>query len=298
MAKVDLLTDMVGEFPELQGIMGRYYAQHEKLDNDVAFAIEDHYKPRFAGDELPHNQVGIAVALADKLETLVGLFCIGEKPTGDKDPFALRRQALGIIRMLIECELNIAFADLIEMSLKQFKADDPAAVLASITEFCFDRLSVNLREQGASAQEVEAVLALNPRLLSEVPKRLEAVRAFSTLAEAPALAAANKRVGNILKKIEGTIESKINEALLQEPAEKVLAATLATIKPQADSLFERGDYTNSLKALAALKSPVDDFFDTVMVNADDPALKANRQGLLAMLHQAMNRVADLSKLAA
>ena len=298
LAKVDLLTDMVGEFPELQGIMGRYYAQHEKLDNVVAFAIEDHYKPRFAGDELPRNQVGIAVALADKLETLVGLFCIGEKPTGDKDPFALRRQALGIIRMLIECDLNIAFADLIEMSLKQFKADDPAAVLASITEFCFDRLSVNLREQGASAQEVEAVLALNPRLLSEVPKRLEAVRAFSTLAEAPALAAANKRVGNILKKIEGTIESKINEALLQEPAEKVLAATLATIKPQADSLFERGDYTNSLKALAALKSPVDDFFDTVMVNADDPALKANRQGLLAMLHQAMNRVADLSKLAA
>ncbi|TSA57524.1 MAG: glycine--tRNA ligase subunit beta [Methylophilaceae bacterium] len=298
LAKVDLLTDMVGEFPELQGIMGRYYAQHEKLDNDVAFAIEDHYKPRFAGDELPRNQVGITVALADKLETLVGLFCIGEKPTGDKDPFALRRQALGIIRMLIECDLNIAFADLIEMSLKQFKADDPAAVLASITEFCFDRLSVNLREQGASAQEVEAVLALNPRLLSEVPKRLEAVRAFSTLAEAPALAAANKRVGNILKKIEGTIESKINEALLQEPAEKVLAATLATIKPQADSLFERGDYTNSLKALAALKSPVDDFFDTVMVNADDPALKANRQGLLAMLHQAMNRVADLSKLAA
>ena len=298
LAKVDLLTDMVGEFPELQGIMGRYYAQHEKLDNVVAFAIEDHYKPRFAGDELPRNQVGIAVALADKLETLVGLFCIGEKPTGDKDPFALRRQALGIIRMLIECELNIAFADLIEMSLKQFKADDPAAVLASITEFCFDRLSVNLREQGATAQEVEAVLALNPRLLSEVPKRLEAVRAFSTLAEAPALAAANKRVGNILKKIEGTIESKINEALLQEPAEKVLAATLATITPHADRLFERGDYTNSLKALAALKSPVDDFFDTVMVNADDPALKANRQGLLAMLHQAMNRVADLSKLAA
>ena len=298
LAKVDLLTDMVGEFPELQGIMGRYYAQHEKLDNDVAFAIEDHYKPRFAGDELPRNSVGIAVALADKLETLVGLFSIGEKPTGDKDPFALRRQALGIIRMLIECQLNISFADLIEMTLKQFKVNDQAAVLASITEFCFDRLSVNLREQGASAQEVDAVLALNPRLLSEVPKRLEAVRAFSSLAEAPALAAANKRVGNILKKIEGVIESKINEALLQEPAEKALAATLATIKPQADALFESGDYTNSLKALAALKSPVDDFFVTVMVNADDPALKANRQGLLATLHQAMNRVADLSKLAA
>ena len=298
LSKVDLLTDMVGEFPELQGIMGRYYAQHEKLDNDIAFAIEDHYKPRFAGDELPRNQVGVAVALADKLETLVGLFSIGEKPTGDKDPFALRRQALGIIRMLIECKLNISFETMIDLALEQFKVEDKAGVLASITEFCFDRLSVNLREQGASAQEVDAVLALNPSLLSEIPKRLEAVRAFSSLDEAPALAAANKRVSNILKKIEGNVEAKINDALLQEPAEKALATTLAKIKPEADALFERGDYTNSLKALAALKAPVDDFFDNVMVNADDPALKANRQGLLATLHQAMNRVADLSKLAA
>ena len=298
LSKVDLLTDMVGEFPELQGIMGRYYAQHEKLDNDIAFAIEDHYKPRFAGDELPRNQVGVAVALADKLETLVGLFSIGEKPTGDKDPFALRRQALGIIRMLIECKLNISFETMIDLALQQFKVEDKAGVLSAITEFCFDRLSVNLREQGASAQEVDAVLALNPSLLSEIPKRLEAVRAFSSLDEAPALAAANKRVGNILKKIEGNVEAKINDALLQEPAEKALATTLAKIKPEADALFERGDYTNSLKALAALKAPVDDFFDNVMVNADDPALKANRQGLLATLHQAMNRVADLSKLAA
>lgn len=298
LSKVDLLTDMVGEFPELQGIMGRYYAQHEKLDNDIAFAIEDHYKPRFAGDELPRNQVGVAVALADKLETLVGLFSIGEKPTGDKDPFALRRQALGIIRMLIECKLNVSFETVIDLALQQFKADDKASVLAAITEFCFDRLSVNLKEQGASAQEVDAVLALNPSLLSEIPKRLEAVRAFSALAEAPALAAANKRVGNILKKIEGDVAAKINNALLQEPAEKALAATLAKIKPEADALFESGDYTNSLKALAALKAPVDDFFDNVMVNAEDPSLKANRQGLLATLHQAMNRVADLSKLAA
>ena len=298
LSKVDLLTDMVGEFPELQGIMGRYYAQHEKLDNDVAFAIEDHYKPRFAGDELPRNQVGVAVALADKLETLVGLFSIGEKPTGDKDPFALRRQALGIIRMLIECKLNISFETIIDLALQQFKVEDKAGVLASITEFCFDRLSVNLREQGASAQEVDAVLALSPSLLSEIPKRLEAVRAFSSLDEAPALAAANKRVGNILKKIEGNVDAKINDALLQEPSEKALASTLAKIKPEADALFESGDYTNSLKALAALKAPVDDFFDNVMVNADDPALKANRQGLLATLHQAMNRVADLSKLAA
>jgi len=300
LSKADLLTDMVGEFPELQGIMGRYYAQHEKLDNDIAFAIEDHYKPRFAGDELPRNQVGVAVALADKLETLVGLFSIGEKPTGDKDPFALRRQALGILRMLIEGNLAISFAELIEVSLAQFNVDatNKTEHINAITEFCFDRLSVNLREQGASAQEVEAVLALNPSLLSEIPKRLEAVRAFSALDEAPALAAANKRVGNILKKIEGNVEAKINESLLQEAAEKELAATLAKIKPEADALFEKGDYTNSLKALAALKAPVDNFFDHVMVNAEDPALKANRQGLLATLHAAMNRVADLSKLAA
>ena len=300
LSKADLLTDMVGEFPELQGIMGRYYAQHENLDNDIAFAIEDHYKPRFAGDELPRNTVGVAVALADKLETLVGLFSIGEKPTGDKDPFALRRQALGILRMLIEGKLTISFGELIATALAQFNVDsaNKAEHIKAITEFCFDRLSVNLREQGASAQEVEAVLALNPSLLSEVPQRLEAVRAFSSLNEAPALAAANKRVANILKKIEGNVEAKINEALLQEAAEKELAAALAKIKPEADALFEKGDYTNSLKALAALKAPVDNFFDHVMVNAEDPALKANRQGLLATLHQAMNRVADLSKLAA
>lgn len=300
LSKADLLTDMVGEFPELQGIMGRYYAQHEKLDNDIAYAIEDHYKPRFAGDELPRNQVGVAVALADKLETLVGLFSIGEKPTGDKDPFALRRQALGILRMLIEGQLAISFSELIETALAQFNVEtsNKADHINAITEFCFDRLSVNLREQGASAQEVEAVLALNPSLLSEVPKRLEAVRAFSALDEAPALAAANKRVSNILKKIEGHVEAKINDGLLQEAAEKELAATLAKIKPEADALFEKGDYTNALKVLAALKAPVDNFFDNVMVNAEDPVLKANRQGLLATLHAAMNRVADLSKLAA
>jgi glycyl-tRNA synthetase beta chain len=295
LSKADLVTDMVGEFPELQGIMGRYYAQHESLDNEVAFAIEDHYKPRFAGDELPRNQVGVCVALADKLETLVGLFSIGEKPTGDKDPFALRRQALGIIRMLIDAELPLSFSALIQNVAKQFEGDE--AAISAIKEFCFDRLSVNLRDNGASPQEVDAVLSLAPDLLSEVPKRLEAVRVFANLSEASALAAANKRVGNILKKVEGEVKAEVNAALLQEPAEQTLAATLGQVKPHADELFEAGDYTASLKALAALKAPVDDFFDNVMVNADDPALKANRLGLLATLHQAMNRVADLSKLA-
>ena len=299
LAKTDLPTDMVGEFPELQGIMGRYYAQHEGLADNIAFAIEDHYKPRFAGDELPRSQVGVVVALADKLETLVGLFSIGEKPTGDKDPFGLRRQALGIIRMLIESKFPLKFDDLILAVLKEFDAEvsDQASVVASIKEFCFDRLSVNLREQGASPQEVDAVLSLNPELLSEIPLRLAAVRAFASLAEAPALAAANKRVGNILKKVEDEVKTEVNTNLLKEPAEIALNEALSQVKPVADSAFENGDYTTSLKSLAALKAPVDAFFDNVMVNAEDVALKANRLGLLATLHQAMNRVADLSKLA-
>ncbi len=299
LAKTDLITDMVGEFPELQGIMGRYYAQHEGLDNDVAFAIEDHYKPRFAGDDLPRNAVGITVALADKLETLVGLFSIGEKPTGDKDPFALRRQALGIIRMLIENKLPLPFEQLIQDVLSAFdnQPADSAATVQAIKEFCFDRLSVNLRENGATPQEVDAVLSLEPALLSEIPQRLTAVRTFAELAEAPALAAANKRVSNILKKVESEVKAEVKTNLLQEPAEIALNTALGNVKPQADNLFEGGDYTASLKVLAALKAPVDDFFDNVMVNAEDPALKAIRLGLLATLHQAMNRVADLSKLA-
>lgn len=295
LSKADLITDMVGEFPKLQGIMGRYYAQEEGLDNDVAYAIEDHYKPNFAGDELPRSQVGLCVALADKLETLVGLFSIGEKPTGDKDPFALRRQALGIIRILMDAKLLLSIDTLLATALTQFQASPETA--NAIKSFCFDRLSVNLRDQGASAQEVEAVLSLQPDLLSEIPARLEAVRAFKALTEAEALAAANKRVSNILKKAEGNISDTVNQDIMVEAAEKALLAALNSIKPKADKLFEQGDYTQSLQALAALKSPVDDFFDQVMVNADDPALKANRLSLLSHLHQAMNRVADLSKLA-
>jgi len=295
LSKVDLLTDMVGEFPELQGIMGRYYAQHEKLDDDVAFAIEDHYKPRFAGDDLPRNQVGVIVALADKLETLVGLFSIGEKPTGDKDPFALRRQALGIIRMLVDAKLTLSLNAIMEIAFSQF-VTDPSARLG-VKDFFFDRLNVSLRDQGASAQEVDAVLSLTPELLSEVPTRLAAVRSFASLAEAPALAAANKRVGNILKKVEGKLSSEVNANLLQEPAEQALADELNKVKPQSDKLFEAGDYTASLQTLAALKAPVDAFFDNVMVNAEDVALRNNRLALLNQLHQAMNRVADLSKLA-
>ena len=297
LAKTDLLTDMVGEFPELQGIMGAYYARHEGLRDGVAIAIEDHYKPRFAGDSLPRNHTGTVVALADKLETLVGLFGIGQLPTGDKDPFALRRHALGVIRILIEKNLPLDLPAVIEAVLPAFGEliSNPAEHLLV---FFSDRLAVSLREQGYSAQEVDAVLALKPARLGEVARRLVAVRAFAALPEAPALAAANKRVGNILKKAEGEVKAEVNPELLQEAAETALAAALAEVAPVAETAWSQGDYTASLQLLAALKHPVDRFFDQVMVNADDPALKANRLGLLAQLHQAMNRVADLSRLAA
>ncbi len=297
LAKADLLTDMVGEFPELQGIMGRYYAEHDGEDTLVAEAVEDHYKPRFAGDELPRSDVGLCVALADKLETLVGLFSIGERPTGDKDPFALRRHALGIIRMLMEKRLPLGFGRLLEIGAKPFANVGPE-VLQAVALFMTERLAGLLRDQGYRAGEVDAVLSLNPELLADVPKRLDAVRAFAALSESESLAAANKRVGNILKKSEGSLSESADPARFVEDAEKALFATLGEIAPQADAAFEAGDYTASLQKLAALKAPVDAFFDHVMVNADDPALKANRLALLNQLHRTMNRVADLSRLAA
>ena len=318
LAKADLLTDMVGEFPELQGIMGRYYAQHDGISDKIAFAIEDHYKPRFAGDELPRNVVGICVALADKLETLLGMFGIGEIPTGDQDRFALRRHALGVIRMLIEKDLSLPIDTLVRDSFSLMPSvtmtlgtnakgtyglhqDTPDAVL----NFIYERLSGYLREQSYSSQEVDAVLSLRPQRLVEVTKRLAAVRAFAALPEAAALAAANKRVGNILKKVDtGSAlrqvqgeRFEVNPKLLQESAEQALHQALSQIAPKAEAAFQAGDYTASLQALSALREPVDAFFDNVMVNVEDAALRLNRLALLAQLHQAMNRVADISKLA-
>ena len=333
LAKCDLVTDMVGEFPELQGVMGGYYARHDGEPEAVAAAIEDHYKPRFAGDELPRNTVGLAVALADKLETLVGLFGIGEKPTGDKDPFALRRHALGVVRMLVERDLPLDLRSLLdtaqqvhresderrfgEESAKQLKerlatksppmADETPPLkwatpsdesVAETEAFIFDRLAGSLREDGYSAQEVEAVLSLRPQRLAELPRRLAAVRAFAALPESASLAAANKRIHNILKKSEGAAPAPhVDPARLVEAAERSLHDAILGTAPRADELFDEGEYTASLRELAALKAPVDAFFDHVMVNADDPLLRANRLALLARLHQSMNRVADLSKLA-
>lgn len=296
LAKTDLVTDMVGEFPELQGIMGRYYALNDGLSQDVADAIEDHYKPRFAGDELPRNGVGVIVALADKLETLVGMFGIGNLPTGDKDPFALRRHALGVIRMLVEKDLRLGLRELVQDAQPVFgdKIEDASTALV---DFIYDRLAGSLREQGFSAQEVDAVLALQPQRLGDVAKRLSAVRAFAALPEAPALAAANKRISNILKKAQD-VDAHVSEVLLKEPAEVALFAALRDVVPKANAQFESGDYTASLQSLAALRAPVDAFFDGVMVNAEEMDLRLNRQGLLKSLHDGMNRVADLSRLAA
>jgi glycyl-tRNA synthetase beta chain len=295
LAKTDLVTDMVGEFPELQGTMGRYYALNDGLSADVADAIEDHYKPRFAGDELPRNAVGVIVSLADKLETLVGMFGIGNLPTGDKDPFALRRHALGVIRMLVEKDLRIGLAGLVAGATPFFGDKIQDASLA-LVDFIYDRLAGSLREQGYSAQEVDAVLALRPEYLGDVAKRLAAVRTFAALPEAPALASANKRISNILKKTDG-VDAHVSEVLLQEPAEQALHAAMQQVAPRANAQFEAGDYAASLQTLAALRAPVDAFFDGVMVNAEQADLRLNRLGLLATLHQAMNRVADLSRLA-
>ena len=295
LAKTDLLTDMVGEFPELQGIMGGYYARHDGLGDEVAHAIEDHYKPRFAGDALPRNTVGLVVALADKLETLVGMFGIGNLPTGDKDPFALRRHALGVVRMLSDAGLALSLDDLLAQAVPVFgdKIADPREALSA---FVYDRLSGNLREQGYTAQEVEAVLALRPQRLSDVPLRLTAVRAFAALPESQALAAANKRIGNILKKAP-EVDGHVSEVLLKEPAEVALYQAMKQVTPQAQAQWEAGDYTASLKTLSVLREPVDAFFDGVMVNAEEMDVRLNRQGLLKSLHLAMNRVADLSCLA-
>jgi glycyl-tRNA synthetase beta chain len=303
-AKADLLTDMVGEFPELQGIMGRYYALNDGLHEDVADAIEDHYRPRFAGDILPRGRVGMVVALADKLETLTGMFGIGQNPTGDKDPFALRRHALGVIRILSEGGLDVPLSELLDLAAAHFKGlfpEDENAVqesTAKLREFIFDRLAVNLRDQGYTAREVDAVLCLRPQLLSDIPKRLAAVRKFLALPQAEVLAAANKRVSNILKKATGATDAQLDPALLTEPAEIALSDALNRLVPQADAEFKQGDYSGSLQTLAALRDLIDEFFDKVLVNAEDPALRTNRLILLDRLYSAMNKVADLSRLSA
>ena len=282
LAKADLLTGMVGEFPELQGVMGRYYARHDGEPAEVADAIEAHYRPRFAGDRLPEHPVSCAVALADKLDALSGLFGIGQVPTGDKDPFGLRRAALGVIRILAERRL--------QLSLRDYVRDQ------ALESFIYERSRGYFQEQGYSANEVEAVLAQRPERLDLVPRQLEAVRAFAGLPEAESLAAANKRIGNILKQA-GAVRADFDMALLVLPEEKALAGAFKRLQEPVEKAYRDLEYTSALKALAALKAPVDAFFDKVMVMDKDARVRDNRIGFLGTLHGTMNRIADLSKLA-
>jgi glycyl-tRNA synthetase beta chain len=306
LAKADLLTDMVGEFPELQGIMGGYYARHDGEDEQVAQAIADQYLLRREETEDVSNLISEVLQIADRMETLVGIWGIGLKPTGDKDPFALRRHALSVIKSFQllglrsargKAELRLDLDELIEFAMTVFPAGMLAGNVAEELKLFIYERNANQLTPEFGAEAVAAVFSNMPPL-HDVAKRLRAVREFAQLPESPSLAAANKRVGNILKKAEGEVGGAADPARFVEAAETALFAALGDIAPSADAAFAAGDYTASLQALAALKTPVDAFFDQVMVNADDPALKANRLALLSQLHRTMNRVADLSRLAA
>ena len=300
-AKADLVSDMVGEFPELQGVMGRYYATHHGEKADVAAACAEHYQPRFAGDELPATQIGLIAAIADKLETLVGIWGIGLQPTGEKDPFALRRHALGVVRMLLEKQLPLSLSATLNQVQAQFV--DNAQVKDSAAEvkaFMLDRLRGLLKDKGYAPAQIEAVLAKNPDDLSELMMQLQAVQAFAVLPEAQDLAAANKRCVNILRKAaekNEVIAPLLNESLLQEAAEQNLAKAMSSIRPAVEQAISQHDYAAALSALAALREPVDAFFADVMVMADDAAVRANRLKLLQDLASLMNGVADISQLA-
>ena len=297
LSKADLTSDMVGEFPELQGVMGEYYARHDGEDEVVARAIEAHYHPRFASDTLPADNVGAAVALADKLDTLVGIYGIGLVPTGDKDPFGLRRQALGVLRILAERTLPLDLIVLLQLARLNFaNGVVHDSVAADLHVFMLERLRNYLRERGFGLDEIESVVGQGPTRIDLVVPRLQAVQAFRALPEAEALAAANKRIRNILKKAEVT-GTEPDPALLQEPAEKNLHAATTRLLPAVRSLVDNEDYAEALRVLAGVRAEVDTFFDQVMVMTDEPVLRDNRLALLAQLERLMNQVADISKLA-
>jgi glycyl-tRNA synthetase beta chain len=299
LAKADLVTDMVGEFPELQGLMGRYYAAHDGEPPAVAAAIEQHYWPRYAGDALPESPVAQAVALADKMETLAGMFGIGALPSGDRDPFGLRRNAIGVIRILVEQRLALPLDALVAAAFTNLSGiAEVKDARAELEGFVFERLRGYLRDLGYTANQVEAVLCQRPMRLDRVPAQLEAVRAFGALPESEALAAANKRIINILRKSGSEAGDNVDPRHFVDSAERDLYAAFAELAPVVERRCDAGDYTAALLALATAKPVVDKFFDDVMVMADDPTIRRNRLALLAAVERTMNRVADISKLAA
>jgi glycyl-tRNA synthetase beta chain len=304
LAKTDLLSDMVGEFPELQGVMGQYYALADHEHPDVAAACSEHYLPRFAGDALPKTLVGTVLAIADKLETIVGIWAIGLIPTGDKDPFALRRHALGICRLLIEKNLPLDLNTLIGLAKNQFSGVTLKNQVSeeAIYQFILERLRAYLKDhllgdKPYTVPEIESVLCMNPGKINDLTVRLEAVRSFNELSEAPQLAAANKRISNILKKIEGKLPSEVQTQLLRLPAEINLLKSLEALSPKLDQQFKSHDFIGLLQNLVALSQPIDQFFSDVMVMDEDLQLRQNRIALLNQLHQKMNLVADIGKLA-
>lgn len=297
LCKCDLMTEMVGEFASLQGIMGRYYAIHDGENAEVAQALEDYYKPKFSGDSLPQSITSQSLAIADRLDTLLGIFAIGQIPTGDKDPFALRRAALGVLRIIIENKLDLDLSGLIDIAAKQHdKSIKPGNAKEPVLDFILDRLHAYYIDQGIRPDVLDAVLSTKPTKPLDIDNRLQAVANFRQLAEAESLAAANKRIGNILKKIDGKLPVKINEKLLQETAENNLYSTLNKLDDKVQSLIDQAKYQDALTELSTLRKDVDQFFDDVMVMADDDKLKNNRIALLNKLHGLFLQIADISKL--
>lgn len=296
LAKTDLITDMVGEFPELQGIMGTYYARHDGEHEDVALALTEQYQPRFAGDKLPAQPVGTALALADKMETLAGLFSINQRPSGDKDPFALRRHALGVLRMLVEKRLGLSVAQMISLAGKPFSASPDS--MQALTDFIYERLVGYLKDSGNATAQIAAVVEYRPDNLGDINERLAAVAEFSRMPESAALAAANKRIGNILRKADGDFATQPNPQLYEDGAERDLADAIATVSSQVDAAVGQSQYTKAMALMAQTSAPVDRFFEDVMVMAEDQAVRHNRLLMLSELHKMMNRVADISRLVA
>ncbi len=297
LCKCDLMTDMVGEFPNLQGVMGAYYARHDGEAAHVIAALDDYYKPRYAGDELPEHAVSQSLALADRLDTLIGIFAIGQIPTGDKDPFALRRAALGVLRILIEKQLPLDLTSLLQQAATTFNQEIAAnKAVKPVLQFILERLGAYYQDQNFPADVLAAVLATDNTVPTDIDKRIKAVSIFRAMPQAESLAAANKRIGNILKKIDGKLPSSIDSKLFSESAETALHQQLDAVSQDMTPLIANGDYEQALAKLATLRDNVDAFFDNVMVMADDNAVKNNRIALLNSLHTQFSQIADISLL--
>ncbi len=299
LCKCDLMTEMVGEFPELQGIMGRYYALNDNEKPELATALQEYYQPRFAGDEIPASGIGRALSLADRIDTLTGIFGIGEIPSGDKDPFGLRRAALGCIRILIEANLPLSLKEILDFAAGQYRQNAISLdkeTTELVYKFILGRLHTYYIVQGISADIIDSVICLNPEQLNDMDKRIKALFAFRQLPESRSLAAANKRISNILKKSNVKVKDKFDQHILKEASEKSLADKLAEVKDKLAPMFDNADYQQAMRLLAGLKTPVDDFFDNVMVMDEDKTLRDNRLALLKSLRDQFLKIADISKL--